>query len=70
MLIPLTRLLPSLFLFTTLLFQPAMAQFQRGPQITSPEVKEGKVTFRLLAPNVTKVQLSGTDIRELAKDWI
>ncbi len=62
MLIPLTRLLPSLFLFTTLLFQPAMAQFQRGPQITSPEVKEGKVTFRLLAPSVTKVQLSGTDI--------
>ena len=38
------------------------AQFQRGPNVVSPELKDGKVTFRILAPNATKVLLSGSDI--------
>lgn len=41
---------------------PVLAQFQRGPQVVSPEIKEGKVTFRLLAPNVEKVRLSSSDL--------
>jgi enterochelin esterase family protein len=40
----------------------AQAQFQRGPQVSSPEVKDSKATFRILAPNAQKVQLSGSDI--------
>lgn len=40
----------------------ARGQFQRGPQVVSPEVKDGKATFRLLAPNVQKVKLTGSDI--------
>ena len=31
----------------------------RGPRIVSPEVKDGKVTFRLSANYATRVQLSG-----------
>ena len=31
----------------------------RGPRIVSPEVKDGKVTFRLSANSATRVQLSG-----------
>ncbi len=31
--------------------ESVLAQFQRGPQVTSPEVKDGKATFRLLAVN-------------------
>ena len=31
----------------------------RGPRIVSPEVKDGKVTFRLAANYATRVQLSG-----------
>ena len=31
----------------------------RGPRIVSPEVKDGKVTFRLNANYATRVQLSG-----------
>jgi len=42
--------------------QVATAQFQRGPQIVSPQVEASKVTFRILAPNAQKVQLSGSDI--------
>ncbi|MFM8262174.1 MAG: hypothetical protein ACKN9S_07840 [Pirellula sp.] len=38
------------------------AQFQRGPQVSSPEVKDSKATFRILAPNAQKVQLSGSDL--------
>lgn len=40
----------------------ALAQFQRGPQVISPEVKEGKVTFRLLAPNAKAVRLNSSDM--------
>jgi len=36
--------------------------FGRGPQVTSPEVKDGKITFRILAPNAKEVQLSAGDI--------
>ena len=31
----------------------------RGPQIVSPELKDGKVTFRLSANYATRVQISG-----------
>ncbi len=40
----------------------ASAQFQRGSRINSPEVKEGNVTFRILAPNAERVTLSGPDL--------
>jgi len=46
----------------------------RGPQIVSPELKDGKVTFRLNANYATRVQLSGnwmanpfTDTIDMAK---
>ncbi len=39
------------------------AQSRRGPNVVSPELKDGKVTFRVLAPNATKVSLSGSDIQ-------
>lgn len=36
------------------------AQMQRGPRVVSPEIHpDNKVTFRLLAPNATKVTVSG-----------
>ena len=38
----------------------------RGPRIVSPEVKDGKVTFRLAANYATRVQLSGN---WLANPW-
>ena len=31
----------------------------RGPRIVSPEIKDGKVTFRLSANYATRVQISG-----------
>lgn len=34
----------------------------RGPQVASPEVNGQKVTFRLLAPDVNAVRLTGSDI--------
>ncbi|MCA9193477.1 MAG: hypothetical protein KDB03_17010 [Planctomycetales bacterium] len=40
----------------------ATAQRQRGPQVVSPEVSDGKVTFRLLAPDARSVRLSASDI--------
>ena len=36
--------------------------FGRGPQVTSPEVKDGQITFRILAPNAKQVRLSAGDI--------
>jgi len=48
-----------MFLLTV---QCTHAQFQRGPQFVSPEVNDGKVTFRLLAPNAQKVRLSSSDL--------
>ena len=48
--------------------------FGRGPRIVSPEVKDGKVTFRLNANYATRVQLSGnwmanpwTGVEEMTK---
>jgi len=50
------------------------AMGNRGPQIVSPEIKDGKVTFRLNANYATRVQLSGnwmanpfTDTVDMAK---
>lgn len=40
----------------------ASAQFRRGPQVTSPEVKEGEITFRILAPEADKVMVAGSDL--------
>lgn len=51
-----------LFFAFALLPSCAWAQFQRGPQVVSPEVKDGKATFRLLAPNAQKVRLSSSDL--------
>lgn len=34
----------------------------RGTRVVSPEVADGKVTFRLLAPNAESVRLAGSDI--------
>ncbi len=54
----------SLFTTCILAAQPTVAQWQRGPRVVSPEVSEGKVTFRVLAPNAETVQLGGSDIPE------
>ena len=55
--------LPPLMMVACLLTTSVShAQFQRGPNVVSPELKDGKVTFRILAPNATKVLLSGSDI--------
>ena len=45
----------------------AEAQFNRGPQVVSPEVKDDAVTFRILAPDAKSVQLSGSDIPDLGR---
>ncbi len=52
----------SLVAACALIAQPCFAQRPQGPEVVSPEVKEGKVTFRLLAPGANKVQLAGSDI--------
>ena len=44
---------------------PAASKAQigsRGPRVVSPEVSEGKVSFRVLAPKAESVKLSGSDI--------
>lgn len=46
---------------------PSSTQAQRrggpqGPRVVSPEVKDGKVAFRVLAPNAEAVRLTGSDI--------
>lgn len=64
-----TRHCPNLLVVaaaaTILLLNPAV-QAQgfggRGPRVVSPEVADGKVTFRILAPEAKAVQLSGSDI--------
>ena len=55
-------LLLCLFAICVLSVQTTYAQFQRGPRVVSPEVEGEKVTFRLLAADAEKVQLSGSDI--------
>ncbi|MCA9215669.1 MAG: hypothetical protein KDB27_21535 [Planctomycetales bacterium] len=57
----------SLFTICVLSIQPTYAQFQRGPQVVSPEVADGKVTFRLLAADAEKVQLAGSDIPDIGQ---
>lgn len=56
------RLLPMVLVASLICVAPVHAQFQRGPNVVSPEVKDGKATFRILAPNATKVQLSSSDL--------
>jgi enterochelin esterase family protein len=43
-------------------------RFGRGPSIVSPEVKEGKVTFRVRAPKAEAVRLSGSDIPDIGRE--
>jgi enterochelin esterase family protein len=48
------------FIFFLLLGIQSNAQNQRGPRVVSPEIHpDNKVTFRLLAPDATKVTISG-----------
>jgi len=56
-----TRILGVIALFLGLTAS-IQAQFQQGPRVVSPEVGEGRVAFRLLAPDAKKVQLTGSDI--------
>jgi enterochelin esterase-like enzyme len=39
----------------------------QGPRVVSPEVAEGKVTFRILAPKAEAVKLGGSDIPDLGR---
>lgn len=60
-------MLRTLVVLTALALPAAVALAQppggnRPPQFTSPEVKDGKVTFRILAPKAEKVGLAGGDI--------
>jgi enterochelin esterase-like enzyme len=49
--------------------QPAPAGPPRPPQYTSPEVAaDGKVTFRIHAPNAQAVRVSGSDIQGLTRE--
>ncbi|MBN1805401.1 MAG: esterase family protein [Sedimentisphaerales bacterium] len=47
----------------------SMAQFgRRGPQVVSPELSaDGKVTFRILAPQADAVKLAGSDIPDIGQ---
>lgn len=40
----------------------------QGPQVVSPEVTEGKATFRVLAPNAESVRLTGSDIPGMPRE--
>ncbi len=57
----LTLLAATLFVAASSISAQELTNFAmgRGPQIVSPEVKDGKVTFRLNANYATRVQLSG-----------
>jgi len=39
----------------------------QGPRVVSPEINDGKVTFRILAPKAEAVTLSGSDIPGLGR---
>ena len=41
---------------------PVMAQRQQGPRVVSPEVQDGQVIFRILAPEAKQVRMSSSDI--------
>jgi enterochelin esterase family protein len=50
-------------LLTALMFHPAaQAQPRGGPRVVSPELADGKVSFRILAPKAAAVRLTGSDI--------
>lgn len=58
-------MLRSLVLLTALAISaaaPAQPPRQGPPPYTSPEVKDGKVTFRLRAAKAEKVALASSDI--------
>jgi enterochelin esterase family protein len=55
-------ILVSVFAAYLISAQPSLAQFQRGPQVVSPDVGEGKVNFRILAPDAKRVLLGSSDI--------
>lgn len=47
---------------------PAQARRARGPRVVSPEVaSDGRVTFRILAPQADAVRLTGGDIPNLGR---
>lgn len=39
----------------------------QGPAVVSPQVAEGRVSFRILAPKATGVKLTGSDIPGLGQ---
>ena len=41
------------------LYAQELSNFANREQVVSPEIKEGKITFRLVAPEAKQVQLTG-----------
>lgn len=41
------------------LYAQELSNFANREQVVSPEIKEGKITFRLVAPEAKTVQLTG-----------
>jgi hypothetical protein len=70
----LMKYLPQILTSTLLLFafqniSLLQAQgFGRGPRIESPEVKDGQVTFRILAPQASTVKVNGSDIPSIGQN--
>lgn len=65
---PITHLASTIFLiaFTVTSLSFAQPGGDRPPQVTSPEISDdGKVTFRIHAPNAKEVRLSSSDIPNL-----
>ena len=60
----------SALLLLSLSATSALAQWQRGPRVVSPEVDGQKVTFRMLAPDATGVKLSSSDIPGLGREGV
>ncbi|MBL9137660.1 MAG: hypothetical protein JNK85_17445 [Verrucomicrobiales bacterium] len=56
----------ALMIITPLISHRACAQARgggnQGPRVVSPEVRDGTVTFRILAPRAEAVKLSGSDM--------
>lgn len=63
------RFLPrfaAVFAVVAILMTPTIASAQgrgpQGPRVVSPEVADGKISFRILAPKAESVKLGGSDI--------
>jgi enterochelin esterase-like enzyme len=55
-------------LLTALMFNSAaQAQPRGGPRVVSPELADGKVSFRILAPKAASVRLTGSDIPAIGR---